>query len=249
MSKSNLVLVHSFPTNSILLKGLIEYLSDHFTVYFVDLPGFTNEVPPLKRVSIDSYASFLSSKISNLNLSEYFLGGISFGFLVVNYLPPTPECKGILAMEPFLGNSSIRMNWFNRYIVLVVIFVILFFRAESLIWRSRWLRKRISSDGTSEALDLVIKEVDPKTFFSTALLLLNWNKSVVFHDIRYVLSINLNDSTIDAEHVMNIFKKGTVNLLISSNSVEHYPKTITKEYFASHIPLHEVGRIKQFLEV
>lgn len=45
MKKENLVLLHSFPTNSILLSGYIEYLSD----YFIDLPGFTKVVPPTLR--------------------------------------------------------------------------------------------------------------------------------------------------------------------------------------------------------
>src|SRR5262245_1413182 len=36
MTKEKLILVHSFPTNSILLSGLTDYLSDYLEVYWID---------------------------------------------------------------------------------------------------------------------------------------------------------------------------------------------------------------------
>src|SRR3989338_8142785 len=48
--KPHLVLVHSFPTNSNILSGLIEFLEQYFTVHFIDLPGFTKQIPPLKKI-------------------------------------------------------------------------------------------------------------------------------------------------------------------------------------------------------
>jgi len=51
----NLILVNAFYTNSILLKGLIDYLKKYFNVYFIDLPGFAKDAPPLKEISINLY--------------------------------------------------------------------------------------------------------------------------------------------------------------------------------------------------
>ncbi len=37
--KENLVLVNAFLTNSLVLRGLIDYLNNFFRVHFIDLPG------------------------------------------------------------------------------------------------------------------------------------------------------------------------------------------------------------------
>ena len=102
MEKENLVLLHSFPTNSILLSGYIEYLSDSFNVYFIDLPGFTKAVPPLERVTFAGYYDFVGRKIKELDLDSYLVEGISFGFAIVNHLNHDRKCKGIIAIEPFI---------------------------------------------------------------------------------------------------------------------------------------------------
>lgn len=78
MSKNNLVLVHSFPTNSTLLNGFTEFLEDFFNVYFIDLPGFNIDVSPMKDISFDNYSKFVENKIKQLQLDNYFLGGVSF---------------------------------------------------------------------------------------------------------------------------------------------------------------------------
>lgn len=44
--RENLVLLHSFPTNSIIFTDLIRYLNNFFVVHFIDLPGFTRSTPP-----------------------------------------------------------------------------------------------------------------------------------------------------------------------------------------------------------
>jgi pimeloyl-ACP methyl ester carboxylesterase len=248
MSKPHLILVHSFPTNSIILGGLIDFLQDHFTVHFIDLPGFTRAVPPLERVTMDAYADFLRRQIEALGLAEYILGGISFGFLVVNHLSPGPGCKCILAMEPFLGKSTLRLGRFTRFALTVVLSAVLSLHAERLLWRSSWFRRQLSDKDTDHRIDCVLTEIDPRTFLSTARFLLNWNRPVTFHDIRYVLFINPDDGTIAAETVTQVFQTSVAKLLVSSNSVDHYPKDISKEYFANHIPYGEIERIKAFLD-
>src|SRR6266496_3587000 len=108
MMKHNLVLVHSFPTNSILLRGLIEYLSDYFNVHFVDLPGFTKGTTPLPHITLSGYSAFLEEKINELGLETYLVAGISFGFAVVNKAKHSNKCLGILAIEPYIGTKSLQ---------------------------------------------------------------------------------------------------------------------------------------------
>ena len=77
MPKENLIIVHSFPGNSILLSGLIEYLNDYFEVYFINLPGFAKSVPPLTEISFKGYVQFIEEKIRGFGLASYWLAGIS----------------------------------------------------------------------------------------------------------------------------------------------------------------------------
>src|SRR5262245_52978902 len=106
MEKENLVLVHSFPTKSILLRGLADYLNDSFETYCIDLPGFTRQVPPLPRISWDAFSRFTESRIRELSLDSYVAAGISFGFRVVNNMAVDEKCRGILGLVPFLGPRS-----------------------------------------------------------------------------------------------------------------------------------------------
>jgi len=85
-AKENLVLVNAFLTNSLVLRGLIDYLGKYFRVHFIDLPGFIRDIPPLSEISLENYASYVRRRIDELDLDSYLLGGISFGFAVVSHL-------------------------------------------------------------------------------------------------------------------------------------------------------------------
>jgi hypothetical protein len=232
-----------------MLRGLIDFLSDHFVVHFVDLPGFTTEVPPLRKVSIDAYARFVQRRISELGLTEYVLGGISFGFLVVNFLPPGPGCKAIFAMEPFLGPSGMRMSKRKRLILRTLLTLVQRSRTERVLWKTRWFHGRIGGLNSPNRADQLLQELDPKTFVATALLLLNWNRPLSFHHVPYVLSLNPSDRTIDPTYVTKVFQAGVERLLISPNTIDHYPDTISKSYFEQNISGAEIERIKGFIKV
>ncbi|MFZ2053090.1 MAG: alpha/beta fold hydrolase, partial [Candidatus Aminicenantales bacterium] len=106
--KENLVLVNAFLTNSLVLRGLIDYLGRFFRVYFIDLPGFIRDVPPLTEVSLGNYAKYVQRRLDDLGLDSYLLGGISFGFAVITHLPPDEHCRGVVAITPFLS-----ARWLN----------------------------------------------------------------------------------------------------------------------------------------
>jgi pimeloyl-ACP methyl ester carboxylesterase len=81
MKKPHLLLVHSFPTNSVLLYGLEEFLADYFTVHFIDLPGFHKDNPPFHdSITIQKFSNYLDKKILELDATEYIVGGVSWFF-------------------------------------------------------------------------------------------------------------------------------------------------------------------------
>src|SRR4030042_5329233 len=101
-AKENLVLVNAFLTNSLVLRGLIDYLGKYFRVHFIDLPGFVRDIPPLPKLTLEDYAAYVQRRIDDLDLNSYLLGGISFGFAVISHLDPGERCKGVVAITPFL---------------------------------------------------------------------------------------------------------------------------------------------------
>ena len=82
MQKPDLVIIHSFPSNTRLWRGFYELLGDFFTVHPIDLPGFTPEKKPLKTISLRAYATHVEQEIERLQLASYLLAGISFGFSI-----------------------------------------------------------------------------------------------------------------------------------------------------------------------
>lgn len=113
--KPHLVLVHSFPTNSVLLHGLEEFLSDYFSVHFIDLPGFHKDSPPFERkITLKKFSDYLDQKISELKADKYIAGGVSFGFLVVNNAKLDKRCKAILAMEPFVNTKCLNFSFWKK---------------------------------------------------------------------------------------------------------------------------------------
>ncbi len=108
--RENLVLVNAFYTNSAILQGLIDFLSDTFNVYFIDLPGFAADVPPLEDISVEGFAHYVRRRIDGFGLEHFVLGGISFGFLVANRVPLNGECRGILGITPYLDRKSLKLR-------------------------------------------------------------------------------------------------------------------------------------------
>src|SRR3989344_1992701 len=126
--KENLVIVHPFPLNSILIKDITNCLDDYFDITFIDLPGFIRTIKPLKKIGYKEFGRYLNEKLANIGLCEYILCGISFGFLVVSQITPPKECKAILAVGPYLGAWSLKVSTKKRWIARSLINAILFLR-------------------------------------------------------------------------------------------------------------------------
>jgi pimeloyl-ACP methyl ester carboxylesterase len=245
--REHLILVHSFPTNSILLRGLTEFLGDIFIVHFIDLPGFTTNVPPLAEVSFENYARFVEQRIEALGLETYLLGGVSFGFLVVNMARVDHRCRAILAMEPFLNVRGLRATSLERFLLRSLTKTVVAVRASDFLWKSLWFRRFLGRKGPKERMEIVFREVDARTFFETATLILSRTADARFQDLPYVLLINPEDQTVGHEYVTHVFQREARRLLVVETTVEHYPRDLTKEYFLDRISAEQIDRIREFL--
>jgi pimeloyl-ACP methyl ester carboxylesterase len=237
--KENLILVHSFPTNSILLRGLIEFLGDYFNVYFIDLPGFTRKNPLQKnKISLKFYSDYLTHRIKKLNLDNYIVAGISFGFLVVNEAKLDPKkCKAILAVEPYLNSKFLNISFLKRFLYTHLLDDIFTSKISKRIWESPHAEQVLGYlVGRSDKLKTVLTELDYRAFFQTAKILMKYDKKSKYKkDIPYVLWVNVNDGTIKAKDIVIEFQAKVKNLLVKFNQVEHYPKDVSKKYFRKKI--------------
>jgi pimeloyl-ACP methyl ester carboxylesterase len=253
MSKPNLILIHSFPTNSILLKGLIQYLDDYFKVYFIDLPGFITKVPPLEKITVDGYSNYVEEKIKELDLDKYYLGGISFGFLIINHAKIDRRCKGIFAIEPFTGIKSLRTTSLWRFEYGLLLDIIYHLNLARKIWNSkifRYLYPKYFFVGHSKVVtDIILNEIDGKTFLDTARLLLKNNENCHFHNLPYALIVNKDDVRVKYVYLSKLFRDNIKRLLIVDTTIEHYPKrSLLKSYFTTKFPQDEVKEVIEFFD-
>ncbi len=247
--KPHLLLVHSFPTNSILLRGLEEFLADYFTVHFIDLPGFHKDIPPLQgSITLRKFSNYFDQKVQELDADEYVVGGVSFGFLVINNAKLDKRCKAILAMEPFINNQCLNLSLWTKekYMAITQILGLIHtLGLETHIWKSDWFNKYLQeeSDYPKERVDTIINHIDPRTFFAVTKLLLSYKDNPKFHKLPYFLVGNFADKTINFDKVVEIFIKNLHELHITSEPIDHYPKDLTKNYFKTRIPNEHIGRM------
>ncbi len=247
--KPHLILVHSFPTNSVLLHGLEEFLADFFTVHFIDLPGFHKNSPPLEgKITLKKFSKYLDQQIAALNVAEYIVGGISFGFLVVNNAKLDNRCKAILAMEPFVNTKCLNISILNQQKYLTISTLLKLASTlglEKQIWESSKFNKYLQkeSDYSKERVCTIINQIDCRTFFAVTGLLMTYKKNPKFHNLPHFLIGNFADKTINFDKVVEVFIKNLHELHIASEPIDHYPKDLTKSYFKTRIPEEHIHRM------
>jgi pimeloyl-ACP methyl ester carboxylesterase len=238
LPKENLVIVHSFPTNSILLKGYIDYLSDYYHVFFIDLPGFTKAVHPLDKVTMEGYRRFVETSIEQFNLADYFLEGISFGFSIVNRIHHHGKCKGMIAVEPYIGRKSLQMSPTKRILCLFGLQIVCSLKLYSPFWKSplfSWLLPQLVHY-PDETMRILFEQIDGKTFFETAKIILSDLSPYRFQDLPYVLLANKQDRAVNFEYIVNALTPSVKNLLVIPIEIDHYPKNTSKAYFQQMVP-------------
>jgi len=247
MTKKNLIIVHSFPTNSILLKGLIDFLEDFFNVYFIDLPGFNTTISPLEKINLNNYSEYIETQIKQLNLKNYYLSGISFGFLVANNCKITPNCKGIIAMEPFINTNYMSETFLEKTFLKLLLFLITNLKLHYKFYNTKIFKKLLIKKNPEERINIMLETIDAFTFFETAKIILKHNSELKFHNKPYILVINDNDTEIDSKKIINLFENLEKKLLIKTTS-EHYPTEISKKYFEKNINSNNIKKILNFLK-
>jgi len=248
--KRNLVLVHSFYANSVILHGLGEFLSDDFRVHFIDLPGFAVHEPPLPEVSLESFAGHVADRVVALGLDDFVIGGISFGYTVVSRVVLPPACRGVLAIFPFMGSRSLALRGRKRLFYQAVVNVIGASGLGGPLWNSRLLESFAFwwSSYPAARVRLILDHMDGRTFFATARLILNRGDGASFHDLPHVLIVNPADTTIRADYCERVFSERVRDLQVVRTGLDHYPVDPTAEYFRSRFPRGEMDRIKAFLD-
>ena len=251
--KENLVLIHSFPTNSILLSGLIHFLEDYFNVYPIDLPGFIRTKPPIEKISIQAFSDYLDKELVRLDLEHYVVAGVSFGYWVVGNAKLTRGCRGVLALEPYVGWRSMRISMVThtkRIYYLVLIAIVRLLNLYGLVWKSKiWKRAYTHISGNnSKRTKIVFREIEAKTFIRCAGLLLSYNSNVGVHDLPTILVINPHDKTLDSSYIRRFFADRSSKLLVIESDIGHYPRKVTKEYFHKNIKKNMIERINSFLD-
>ncbi len=246
--RENLVLVNAFYTNSILLKGLIDYLSRHFNLYFIDLPGFTKHSPPLEEISVSLYSEYISQKIEQFDLDHYIIAGISFGFLIVNSMSLDRKCKGIVAIFPYINKNSLKLKIAKKAFYNFASQFFISFNLSENIWKNKMFRKMAYwySSYPKDRVAVILKHMDGKTFFETAQMILNNSAPLTFQELPYALILNKNDNTIRYHYSLKTFKQNVKDLLIVHSDADHYPDDIEESYFLRTFPSAQLRQIISF---
>jgi pimeloyl-ACP methyl ester carboxylesterase len=236
-AKEDLVIVHSFPTNSNLLGGFYDYLGTFFNVHPIDLPGFSKTTPPLREISIPNYAHYVEDQLEELNLDSFILGGVSFGFAVVNKVAPDKKCLGLLAMEPYLNAESLHLGAQKRLTYKGLLRLASASGLGAKAWGSPFLNRFISSllHYPVGRIETMTGQIDARTFLDTAQIILDNTNQPRFTELPHALVVNPSDATVNYDHLVGIFRRGVGNLHIVHTQVDHYPKDMSPEYFRERI--------------
>ena len=97
-----------------------------------------------------------------------------------------------------------------------------------------------------EVLSTILEQIDPRTFFETARLLLSDNREQAFQKRPYVLLPSKSDKTIDCECIHRLADNGGDHVLVMDLDVEHYPQDLSRAFFESRIPGKTIKTMKQF---
>jgi pimeloyl-ACP methyl ester carboxylesterase len=246
--KENLVLVNAFLTNSLVLQGLIDYLGRYVRVHFIDLPGFISRIPPLDEVTLENYAAYVQSRIDDLNLDSYLLGGISFGFAVINHLEPDERCKGVVAITPYLSSRWLNLGLMKKSAYSILVNLTLAFEMHSWIWNHRLFHRAFHwySDYPADRIETLLNEMEGRTFFETARIILTHRKLCCFQNLPHVLILSHSDRTIKNGPLLDFFEKNIDRLKVVRADIDHYPREVSDDYFQARLSQEDMQDIIVF---
>jgi len=248
--KVNLVLVNAFLTNSVVLKGLIDYLSHYFQVHFIDLPGFSRAIPPLPEITLDSFARYVEDRIASLNLDRYLLGGISFGFAVVSRVNADGNCRSMVGIAPYINSRWLNLGLLKKTAYSFLVDLTIVFNLSARLWRHRRFHQIFNwySDYPPERIKTLLDQMEGRTFFETARIILRHRGACQFHRKPYALILSQADRTIKNAPLLRLFEEQVERLKILQVDIDHYPLDISEDYFHRRLPAEKVEEILHFFQ-
>ncbi|EIT85615.1 alpha/beta hydrolase [Fictibacillus macauensis ZFHKF-1] len=102
-----MILVHGFLSSTISFHKLIPYLTAHYHVIALDLPGFGKSEKSTAFVySFENYGVLLTSFIEEMHLNNVILAGHSMGGQVILHAVRVPQTKVKIAALVLLGSCG-----------------------------------------------------------------------------------------------------------------------------------------------
>lgn len=110
----DVILLHGWGQNRIMMEAIENFLSLHFVVYNLDLPGFGESDEPKRAYSVEDYSEFLRAFIIKEGIEEPILIGHSFGCrIALHYALKYPVNRMVLT-----GAAGIRdkrgLKWYLK---------------------------------------------------------------------------------------------------------------------------------------
>jgi esterase/lipase len=249
MVKTDFILINGFASNKNLIKGLSSYINEFFNVHIIDLPGHGKNAETIDKISINNIVKYVDGKISNLKLKpNYIIGGISFGFLIASGSKAIKKSKAIIAIEPYLDSTKLRMGEFEGKVMAEIIKIICKTNNYKTIWDSKFLREILKRRGYKQRIvEVILDTIDPKSFFEIAKILLTHNKKIKFYNKPYILIINKEDELLNAEKEIIEFTEKANKLLVIHTKSPHVPEKPTKTHFKKHLSEVQIKRAINFI--
>jgi hypothetical protein len=96
---------------------------------------------------------------------------------------------------------------------------------------------------SKDVCSTIVEQVDARTFFETAALLLRDCGELQFRHPTYVLCPSKRDQTLDYDHIGRAAAFGGKHVRVIDLDVDHYPRDLSRAYFQRAIPVHIIREL------
>ena len=248
--KPKVVLIPGYGTNRRTFQGLIDYLNEFFEIYFIDLPGFAKEVPPLHEISFQSFGQYIQKELDELNLDSYVLAGVSLGFGVIGQLKLDDRCKAIMGLFPYTNIESINFPFYEKLYLVTGADIISRLKIYDKVFYSEFFHTKFLEMGIGQdSLKITLEDMDARTYFETMRLIFQTQDEYHFQHKPYILIYNPHDNVVNGEYLVKLFHKKTKDPLVIENSVSHLLPELSTTYFRQHLNRDRIVEIKNYLEI
>jgi hypothetical protein len=98
----------------------------------------------------------------------------------------------------------------------------------------------------SNTVRVLFDQIDGRTFFETAKIILKDDRVYRFQDLPYVLIANKHDRMVDFDYIYATLSQNVTRLLVLNIEIDHYPSDTSKAYFQKIVPEEMIQKITAF---